>query len=286
MARRQPQQLPLCAAGPAASRSTRRPGIPAGSPATRSFGPTLNSSCGSCIARSRTRLAHWPRPPDRTWQTGPGLASQAQRRRRRNARTARSTLPTSTTITKTTQIGSSGGIARPLTKWSLLGEILPERPGGGGRLRSTSRPLGDLPAASVVPTTRRAGGPGDAGRRCQAPPGHPAAPDYPGTDDPTEDRRVGEHEQGQGPSRYPEGRKAGVPAAFVPSPAAGGSPSAPIMRHRRRKENNLMGRSFPRPSRAGRAGEPRARGDGWACRAPGLPGGESRGPPPRGPERP
>ena len=51
---------------PAASRSTRRPGIPAGSPATRSFGPTLSSSCGSCIGRSRTRLAHWPRPPDRT----------------------------------------------------------------------------------------------------------------------------------------------------------------------------------------------------------------------------
>ena len=54
----------------------------------------------------------------RLHQTGPGLASQAQRRRRRNARTARSTQPTSTTVTKTTQIGSSGGIAQPLTKWS------------------------------------------------------------------------------------------------------------------------------------------------------------------------
>ena len=37
----------------------------------------------------------------RVHQTGPGLASQAQRRRRRNARTARSTQPTSTTVTKT-----------------------------------------------------------------------------------------------------------------------------------------------------------------------------------------
>jgi hypothetical protein len=95
----------------------------------------------------------------RVHQTGPGLASQAQRRRRRNPSTARSTQPTSTTVTKTTQIGSSGGIARPLTKWSLLGEILAERPSGGGQLRSTSRPLGDLPAASVVPMTRRARAP-------------------------------------------------------------------------------------------------------------------------------
>src|SRR5215216_1511105 len=44
----------------------------------------------------------------------PALTSQAQRRRRRNARTASSTQPTSTVVTKTTQIGSSGGIARPL----------------------------------------------------------------------------------------------------------------------------------------------------------------------------
>jgi hypothetical protein len=32
-------------------------------------------------------------------------------------------------------------------------------------------------------------GPGDADRRCQAPPGHPAAPDYPGAGHPTEHRR-------------------------------------------------------------------------------------------------
>jgi len=43
----------------------------------------------------------------------PALTSQAQRRRRRNARTASTTQPTSTIVTKTTQIGSSGGIARP-----------------------------------------------------------------------------------------------------------------------------------------------------------------------------
>ena len=108
---------------------------------------------------------------------------------------------TSTTVTKTTQIGSSGGIARPLTKWSLLGEILPERPA----------PI-DLEASGGPASGQRGAngqegrGPGDAGRRCQAPPGHPAAPDYPGTDDPTEDRRVGEHEQGQGGQKVPAGR--------------------------------------------------------------------------------
>jgi hypothetical protein len=41
----------------------------------------------------------------------------------------------------------------------VTGEILPERPGGGGRLGSTSRPLGDLPAATVGPMTRRARAP-------------------------------------------------------------------------------------------------------------------------------
>ena len=104
---------------------------------------------------------------------------------------------TSTTVTKTTQIGSSGGIARPLTKWSLLGEILPERPA----------PI-DLEASGGPASGQRGAndqegrGPGDAGRRCQAPPGHPAAPDYPGTDDPTEDRRWASTSRARAARRY------------------------------------------------------------------------------------
>jgi hypothetical protein len=52
-------------------------------------------------------------------------------------------------------------------------------------------------------------GPGDAARRGQAPPGHPAAPDYPGAGHPTGQCRWGEHEQGQGGQQVPGGHECG-----------------------------------------------------------------------------
>jgi hypothetical protein len=53
-------------------------------------------------------------------------------------------------------------------------------------------------------------GPGDAGRRCQAPPGHPAAPDYPGTSQPTEIAGGASTSGARAANRYPEGPSAGV----------------------------------------------------------------------------
>src|SRR5215216_6025870 len=72
----------------------------------------------------------------------PALTSQAQRRRRRNARTASTTQPTSTIVTKTTQIGSSGGIARPLGQWAVAGGILPQQPDGASPSTDSALPPG------------------------------------------------------------------------------------------------------------------------------------------------
>jgi hypothetical protein len=77
--------------------------------------------------------------------------------RRRNARTARSTQPTSTAVTKTTQIGSSGGIARPLDQVVVTGRDRARAARWWWPAAIDLEASGDLPAASVVPMTRRAG---------------------------------------------------------------------------------------------------------------------------------
>jgi hypothetical protein len=86
------------------------------------------------------------RPSRRRCRPGPGPANQPQRRprRRRNTRTPSTKQPASTTVTKATQIGSSGGILRPLAGWPLLGGILPQRPDG----------LPPAPAQSSLSTAR------------------------------------------------------------------------------------------------------------------------------------
>jgi hypothetical protein len=52
-------------------------------------------------------------------------------------------------------------------------------------------------------------GPGDAGRRCQAPPGHPARADYHRAGHPTGQCGWGDQEQGQGGQQIPGGQQGG-----------------------------------------------------------------------------
>jgi hypothetical protein len=170
LARRQPQQLPFGAACPAASRSTRRPGSPAGSPATRSFGPTPAAAAGR----------YWAR-------------------------------------------------------------ILPERPGGGWPAPIDLEASGDLPAASVVPITRRAGAPvtlAAAARRprdTQPPRTTPA---------PTIQPRIAgwaSTSRAQAGQQVPGGQEGGgagglVPVRLLEGARARGSCGTP-----RRKKNDLMG---------------------------------------------
>src|SRR5215217_9331184 len=132
----------------------RRPSIPAGSPATSSFGPTEPAPAGRVPAgRGPGWLIDQRRP-------GPGSVGQIQGRRRRrprrrNARTPSTRQPISTTVTKTTQIGSSG-ILRPLGQVAVAGRDLATAARRWGRL-ALLRPPPTTTAArgATLPRGRR-----------------------------------------------------------------------------------------------------------------------------------